>query len=157
MKRPGSVLIVSVSGILAACAADQEPKPSDATVPKAQFVEAEGPISCPSDGTQMTSVTLFFGMAIPGGGNVSEGDWNDFLDHEVTPRFPDGLSVLQAVGQWKNAKTGNVIHEKSRALLIWMTPSQGASDAIDVIRDAYKARFKQDSVMRIDDVDCVAF
>ena len=105
----------------------------------------------------MTSVTLFFGMAIPGGGKVSDGDWRSFLDTEVTPRFPDGLSVIEAAGQWKDAETGTVIRESSRALLIWTENSAGASAEIDAIRDAYKTRFKQDSVMRVDDLDCVDF
>src|SRR5579863_8635859 len=32
---------------------------------------------------------------------ASEGDWRSFLDREVTPRFPDGLSVLDVYGQWQ--------------------------------------------------------
>lgn len=112
---------------------------------------------CPSGGSRMTSVTLFFGMAIPGGGKVSDGEWRSFLDTEVTPRFPDGLSVLQAAGQWKDSSSGAVVRENSRALLIWTENSPGASAEIDAIRDAYKERFSQDSVMRVDDLDCVDF
>lgn len=147
------VLVLAAGG----CASSDKPVASPAPAPTVQFVEAPGPISCPSGGTQMTSVTLFFGMAIPGGGKVTDGDWRSFLDTEVTPRFPEGLSVLEAAGQWKDADTGKVVRENSRALLIWVAPSSGASAEIDAIRDAYKIRFRPDSVMRVDDTDCVDF
>ena len=114
-------------------------------------------LSCPSGGSPMTGVTLFFGLALPGGGTVSDEAWRDFMARDVTPRFPDGLSIMEAAGQWKSRRTGVVAHERARALLIWMTPSPEASRAIDAIRAAYKARFRQESVMRIDEIGCVDF
>lgn len=113
--------------------------------------------ACPAGGREMTSVTLFFGTAIPGGGTVSDEDWRDFLDREVTPRFPDGFSTLAAAGQWRDAATGGIVREASRALLIWRAPSEETGQAVEAIRDAYKERFRQDSVMRVDDLDCVDF
>src|ERR1700720_3080757 len=32
---------------------------------------------------------------------VSEAAWRSFLDAEVTPRFPAGLSVVDVYGQWQ--------------------------------------------------------
>ncbi len=31
---------------------------------------------------------------------ISEERWRAFLDKEVTARFPDGLTVFDAYGQW---------------------------------------------------------
>lgn len=118
---------------------------------------AQVPATCPAGGQLMTSVTLFFGLAIPGGGQVSEADFAAFLDADVTPRFPEGFSVLAASGQWRDAAKGAIVREPSRALMIWRTPSEQADAAVEAIRDAYKARFRQDSVMRVDDLDCVDF
>lgn len=41
---------------------------------------------------------LYFGRNIPTGGIVSESDWQKFVDEAVTPRFPGGMTVLDADG-----------------------------------------------------------
>ena len=43
---------------------------------------------------------LFFGADKPDGTEVSEEDFQDFLDKKVTPLFPDGLTVLSGKGQF---------------------------------------------------------
>ncbi len=45
----------------------------------------------------------------------------DFLAKEVTPRFPDGLSLFSGYGQWRNPE-GRILKEMSRLLLIWYVP-----------------------------------
>lgn len=94
---------------------------------------------------------LYFGRSIPGGGTVSEEDWQKFVDEIVTPRFPDGLTVLDADGQWRG-KDGTVAREKSKVLiLLYPRKQRKASDArIEEIRSEYKKRFSQESVLRID-------
>ncbi|MBV9833354.1 MAG: DUF3574 domain-containing protein, partial [Alphaproteobacteria bacterium] len=59
------------------------------------------PSACRAPLKAMTQVDLYFGRNIPGGGEVSDAQWRQFLDEVVTPRFPDGLSVLDVYGQWK--------------------------------------------------------
>ena len=105
--------------------------------------------TCPSQGRQMARTELFFGA-----GHVSAAQWRDFMAREVTPRFPYGLTVLEGYGQWMGPD-GHIAKEKSRILLIWHGFDQGPK--IDAIRDAYKARFHQQSVMRADGEDCVSF
>src|SRR5262245_20410541 len=39
---------------------------------------------------------LYFGRSIPGGGQVSDNEWEKFLADVVTPRFPDGFTILNA-------------------------------------------------------------
>src|SRR6185369_12036202 len=53
---------------------------------------------------------LFCGRSIPGGGAVSDEEWNAFLSDVVTPRFPQGLTVWRAEGQWREA-TGAIVKE----------------------------------------------
>jgi hypothetical protein len=89
------------------------------------------------------------------GTEVSESEWRAFLSADVTPRFPDGLTVLQGYGQWRSG--GAVARESERVLLIWYKPDAGSDAKIEAIRAAYKARFGQDSVMRVDGVSCVSF
>jgi len=101
-------------------------------------------------GTTMTATRLYFGMSIQGGGTVGEADWRDFLAREVTPRFPDGLTVLPARGQWRDPHSGRILREQTRVLLLLHKNSDKALNAIAAIIARYKIRFRQRSVLRID-------
>ncbi len=46
---------------------------------------------------------LFFGSAKPDGSIVTEEDFQQFLNQEITPRFPDGLTVLAGFGQFRDS------------------------------------------------------
>src|SRR5688572_8842504 len=59
--------------------------------------------------------TLYFGTGIPGGGVVTSEDWSLFLTEVVTPRFPQGLTVSQAAGQWRG-DDGAIVQENSYVL-----------------------------------------
>jgi hypothetical protein len=78
------------------------------------------------------------------------------LAAEVTPRFPDGLTVFTGQGQWRAAGQA-IIKETSRMLVIWYEDTNNASARIEAIRAAYKARFRQASVLRADGESCVSF
>jgi hypothetical protein len=119
--------------------------------------------TAPADGTAcrvgastMARLELLFGAGAPGGREIGEGDWRAFLDAEVTPRFPDGLTVLSGYGQWRNS-AGVIAKESTRALLIWYRPGADVNANIEAIRGAYKTRFGQESVMRVDGTSCVSF
>lgn len=94
---------------------------------------------------------LYFGRNIPTGGTVSESDWQKFVDEVVTPRFPDGLTVLDADGQWRG-KDGSIAREESKVIvLLYPRKQRKAMNAkIEEIRSEYKKRFAQEAVMRID-------
>jgi hypothetical protein len=87
---------------------------------------------------------------------VSEEEWRAFIETEVTPRFPDGLTVLTAYGQWRS-RSGEVAKEPSRVLVIWHRRGAGSEIDIEAIRQAYKTQFGQESVMRVDGTSCVSF
>jgi hypothetical protein len=108
-------------------------------------------LECKAPVQMMARTELLFGA-----GAVSESAWHRFLSEEVTPRFPDGLTALEGYGQWRTAN-GAITKERSRVLLIWHAPDAKADAALDAIRDAYKTRFHQQSVMRVDSEDCVSF
>ena len=75
---------------------------------------------------------------------------------EITPRFPDGLSVLDVAGQWRDP-SGTMVRERSKLLLI-LAPS-GASEIqrTDEIAQAYKRTFGQEFVLRAVTTACVSF
>lgn len=88
-----------------------------------------------------------------------EDGWEAFLDEEVTPRFPDGLTVLDSFGQYRN-QAGTILEEDGVVLIIFY-PLEFAADAsasLEEIRTLYKEQFDQESVLRVDDLPvCVSF
>ena len=112
--------------------------------------------SCRPGATALARLELLFGMGKADGGEVSDTEWRAFLDAEVSPRFPDGLMVLTGYGQWRGSEGGRA-KEKSRVIEIWYRPGAESDVNIEAIRAAYKARFKQQSVMRVDGLSCVSF
>jgi hypothetical protein len=94
---------------------------------------------------------LYFGTDIPGGGKVSAEDWDKFLEVEVTPRFPDGFTVLESYGQYKDSSS-KIVREASRVLvLLYSKKQRGAVNTkIEEIRAAYIKQFNQESVLRLD-------
>ena len=113
-------------------------------------------LACRAGSTSMARLELLFGLGKRDGGTISDVDWAAFLDAEVTPRFPAGLTVLSGYGQWRG-DTGPLTKEASRVLLVWYAPGPDSEHKIEAIRTAYRERFGQDSVMRVDGRSCVSF
>ncbi|HEU0062022.1 MAG TPA: DUF3574 domain-containing protein [Hyphomicrobiaceae bacterium] len=115
----------------------------------------EGASTCRPGTAQMARFELLFGTGRKGAAAVGEVEWQGFLDGEVTPRFPDGLTVLTGYGQWRSGD--GLRKEGSRLLLIWVARATANEAKIEAIRTAYKARFAQESVLRADGLSCVSF
>jgi Protein of unknown function (DUF3574) len=111
---------------------------------------------CRAGAVAYARLELLFGLGLHGGGEVSEEEWRAFIETEVTPRFPDGLTVLTAFGQWRS-RSGEVAKEPSRVLVIWHRRGAGGETDIEAIRQAYKTQFGQESVMWVDGASCVSF
>lgn len=133
MTRRAVLRPILLSFVLAACA------------PMATAGPATAP---PAAEREWLSDRFFFGRDIPGGGSVSEQEWAAFLAEVVTPRFPDGLTVLRGEGQWRGAN-GAVVREPSFVVEINHPPSAAVDAALDAIAAEYKRRFRQEAVMRV--------
>ena len=114
------------------------------------------PRDCPDGMSQASTAELFFGRAVVGAPEVSEADWRRFVDEEVTPRFPDGLSVTDVYGQWRGPK-GDFVRENSKALFLVLSGGPDQAANVGYIRDAYKRRFSQQSVLLVEQLACVSF
>ncbi|TQF07712.1 DUF3574 domain-containing protein [Kitasatospora acidiphila] len=100
-----------------------------------------------------TRTELFFGTERPNGGTaVTDQEFQDFIDSQVTPRFPDGLTVEQARGQYRDSH-GVIEHERSYVITLLYPTSKGrtAGAAVEEIRRDYDQRFQQESVGRVDE------
>jgi hypothetical protein len=94
---------------------------------------------------------LFFGTAKVDG-TVSDEEFLEFVDRIITPRFPDGLTLLEADGQFRG-EDGIIIKEKSFVLILLYPLEEFAKSSrrIETIRERYKDQFQQESVLRVDD------
>ena len=116
---------------------------------------SSGPRLCPSGMQPMQSELIYFGATGPAG-QVSEQAWRSFLAETVTPRFPDGLSVWLASGQWRSS-AGGINREDSRILNVVHPGGPSRDRWFQEIVSAYKARFRQESVLRVQSPVCAEF
>ena len=101
------------------------------------------------------SELLYFGTGIPSGGTVSADDWAAFLRSSVTPRFPAGLTVWSAAGQWQSGD-GSVTRESSYVLNLLHPPTADAEARIQAVVSEYKVRFRQEAVLRVRTPACMS-
>ena len=102
-------------------------------------------------GAWFARTELFFGSLKPDGSVVSEEAFLGFLTAEITPRFPNGLTLLTGLGQFLTAQ--GVMHQELSRLLILLYPveeERDSSDKIEQIREQYKRMFHQEAVLRAD-------
>lgn len=117
-----------------------------------------GPAACAAYAAgAMIEAQLFFGRNIGNELGVSERDWTDFLDREVTPRFPNGLTVTDASGHWRDIQTGHLVREPSKILTLLADGDPATLGLIREIVDLYKERFHQQSVGLAIRPVCVSF
>ena len=99
---------------------------------------------------------LFFGTERPGP-DVTDTQFAGFVNREVTPRFPDGLTLLTGRGQFRTA-AGVIERERSHLLiLLYPRDDAAANREIQEIRDAYEKAYDQESVLRVDSAGRVSF
>ena len=53
--------------------------------------------ACPPGLMPGTAVDLYYGR-----GGVAEADWQDYLERSVVARFPDGMTVFDGAGRWRD-------------------------------------------------------
>jgi Protein of unknown function (DUF3574) len=106
-------------------------------------------------GELFSRTELFFGLNRPGG-VVTEAEFQRFVDTAVTPRFPDGLTIVSAKGQFRGAN--NAVEREDAKVLILLYPFTDPSNAkVEKIRSEYKTAFEQQSVLRVDEQSCTSF
>jgi len=88
---------------------------------------------------------------------ISETAWRDFLDKQVTPRFPDGLSVLDVYGQWQGKQETTPERLRSKLLIIDYPDTPENQAKIEAIRAAWKQQTGDQSVLRITNPADVSF
>lgn len=88
---------------------------------------------------------------------ISETEWRSFLDREVTPRFPAGLSVVDVYGQWRGKNEHGAERLRSKMLIIDYPDTGENREKIEAIRTAWKQKTGDRSVMRVTEPAEVSF
>jgi hypothetical protein len=137
--------------MLAGCAVPPTAPPAAIGPPSASYVcllPAEQPV---------VVVELFFGRAIRGRAPLSDAEWAEFVAQTITPNFPDGFTVLDGEGQWRDPRTGQIAPEPAKILLVAAKPAPDLPHRLAAVSGAYQAGFHQQSVGLITWNACATF
>ncbi len=102
---------------------------------------------------------LYFGLgpADDASKGVTEAAWREFLDREVTPRFPAGLSVVDVYGQWQGKEEKSPERIRSKMLIIDYPRTAENEAKIEAIRAAWKKLTGDQSVLKVSQPADVSF
>lgn len=115
------------------------------------------PPACVPPAQSMVTAEMYFGRNIGGRVGVSDAAFAKFTAREITPRFPQGLTVVDGRGQWRDTENGRVLREPSKVVLITFTDSPDARANLGAIANAYKQTFRQQSVLTTVRSSCASF
>jgi len=114
--------------------------------------------SCPLPSEKpMVEAQLFFGRDIAGRGPVSDAEWTDFVAAVLARDFPDGFTVSDGNGEWRDPVFNAVVREQTKIVAIAARPSPDFAKKVQDVTDAYRTRFHQQSVGVITHDVCAAF
>ena len=96
----------------------------------------------------MTRTEIYFGEDEPGRKHVSPRAWQAFLSEVVTPRLPEGMTVLEACGQMQH-RDGRIEKQPSRVIVLVHPRGKGTDKRIHEVIQTYRDRFQNAQVMRL--------
>ena len=91
--------------------------------------------------------TIYFGLDIPGGGVVSEAQFDVFLKDTVTLEFPQGLTAYKAYGQMRNADE-SIERQTTEVVVLVHELTESNREAVKKVIAAYRQAFGDPQVMR---------
>lgn len=151
MDKLRAKLAVALSlTMLAACAASS----AQSIAPSSQSTQYACLLP---DEQRMLVAELFFGRGIEGRQPLTDAEWAQFAAHTITPNFPDGFTVFDGEGQWRNPQTGQIAGSRTKILLVAAKRESDLARRLSAVIDAYKTQFHQQSVGVITRDSCATF
>jgi len=108
--------------------------------------------ACPAGQAQLRTAQLFLSARPPA--KITDSDIRKFVDAEVTPRFPQGVTVVDGGGQWRGDEN-RLIREAAKVVLIVLPEKGDPAGKVQAVRAAYRSRFKQDAVVVLPPPACM--
>ena len=90
-----------------------------------------------SPGADVLKSEVYFGQRTADGKDVEAQDWEKFVSEVVVPRFPEGLTVIEASGHSNGP--GNL--NPTRILVVVHPNSDDAQNRLQEIKAEYRKRF----------------
>jgi len=143
-----NVILMLLAGLCCSPLAAAQTGPQDVTS------AWHGDAGRPAEAIGWVKSELYFGLGDESGesarqqtDHISEAQWRAFLDREVTSRFPGGLTVLDAYGQWLFQDTGQLHRLRTKVLVVHHEDSPERRNDIEAIRLAWKRETGHQSVL----------
>ncbi len=114
-------------------------------------------LSCSGAQRPQLVAALLFGRDIGRRLGVSDSAFAQFVARELTPRFPDGLTITDAAGQWRDPASGKLVREATKRVDIVLPGHADDQAKLGAVVAAYKRKFHQQSVGVIVQRACVSF
>lgn len=139
------VVLIALMSVAAGCALH----PPVAGKPTSVSATLQGDAARPATAQGWVRSELYFGVGTEGEktSEISTAQWRAFLDKEVTSRFPDGLTVFDAYGQWLFRGNAGPERLNSKVLVILHEDTPQRTADIEAIRLAWKQATKHQSVL----------
>lgn len=115
------------------------------------------PAAADCGGQAWVESTLYMGRGLADGRTAPDTEIEAFVADTIVPAFPDGFTILDARGHWRDGRSGRATGETTVVFVVAHPPGPAADAALAGIADAYIARFGQSSVLRSDHPVCVTF
>ncbi|WP_275629380.1 DUF3574 domain-containing protein [Pseudomonas sp. 273] len=153
MYRP--LLAVGLTLALFGCAGTPAPA-VHTTNPSSSSLQGD---SSRPDQAQWLRTELYFslGPLTADKGRIDEQRWRRFLDEEVTSRFPDGFTVYDAYGQWRDHGAAEPERLATKVIVILHPDNAGNHENIEAIRLAWKRITGDLSVLRLSQPARISF
>jgi len=108
---------------------------------------------CPGGHAELRTAQLFLTAAPPT--RPTDEEIRRFVEEEVTPRFPRGVTVVDNAGPAK-ASDKVLVRDAPRMLTIVLPQKGDSYAAVEAIRAAYQQRFRQEPVVVLPAPTCLA-
>ena len=109
--------------------------------------------SCTAPLKAALEVDLYFGRQTGSKREVTDAQWAQFLAEEVTPRFPDGLTVIDAAGQSRERRISAVLG-RTKLVVIVVLDAPDLRAKVQDVTVAYSRRFGERTVFHVEHPVC---
>jgi hypothetical protein len=110
--------------------------------------------ACPAGQDYLRTAQLFFARRTGEEPRVSDDEFRRFVDQELTPRFQEGLTVMDAGDRWRS-DPDKLVSGAARVVVIVLPKGRDETAKIEAVRAAYRSKFHRDSVVRVGAPSCV--
>ena len=107
----------------------------------------QAPANCPHSDLDWLETKLFMGLSRSGGAAVSRREWDKFVTDHFVASFPNGFTIVETTGYWRDENTRNTVYENGKQLVILHEATPGNETMINEIAEKYRSQFDQQSVL----------